>query len=249
MVNADTLKQTDRARAEKLRFVARIIAGLRDHLASLMYYPHPFTKGGLVIVFKDDVEKFLERISVVYQNLPPAGLAVHCVRRSELFELSLPSLYLPNMVLEHTHLAYFLKHKGAVLFGLDLRAEVPLPHDPRVLLDNHLEACMRHLRPHGLLTWLTNKDYLVLIDELDKQFRYLMSTALLAHGVWDVQIESLPDQFTHYFANEPATKTWRSFHALLSNLAANDEEACRAGAFEAVWLFECFLRELKEYTP
>jgi len=214
-----------------------------------MYYPHPFTKGGLVIVFKDDVEKLLDRISVVYQNLPPAGLAVHCVRRSELFELSLPSLYLPPyMVLEHTHLAYFLKHKGAVLFGLDLRAEVPLPSDHRVLLDNHLEACMGHLRPHGLLTRLANKDYLVLIDELDKQFRYLMSTALLAHGVWDIQIESLPDQFTHYFANEPATKTWRSFHALRSNLAAKDAEACRAAAFEAVWLFECFLRELKEYT-
>ena len=107
---------------------------------------------------------------------------------------------------------------------------------------------MLQLRAHGLLRWLASKEYLLLIDEVDRQFRYLMGAALLAHGLWDIQMERLPEQFGHYFANQPVIKTWELFQARRNQLDSKDEENCRAAAFETVWLFECFLKELKEYT-
>ena len=249
MVNAEKLRIPNRATFEKIRFISKVIARFRNELESLMYYPHPFSTGGFVIVFRDDVNALLDCISGVYQSAPPRGLSIHCLRKSELFELALPGVYLlPSRVDEHEHLALYLMNKGQVLFGLDLREQIPVPNNYGVMLENHLEACKLHLRPHVLLRWLASKKYLLLIDEIDNQFRYLMGTALLAHGVWDVTMEHLPDLFTPYFENQPVMAIWKSFDTARKELDTKNVAACRAVAFEVAWLFESFLRELKEYT-
>jgi len=249
MVDAENLTFTDRTRAEKVRFTARVIARLRPKLESVMHYPHPFTRGGFVIVFKNEVEELIDSIAEVYQCVPPPDLSIHCLRRSELFELALPGLLLiPHYVSENLHLGLQLRHKGTVLYGLDLRAEIPIRKDFGVLLANHIEDCMMQQRAHCLLTWLQQRQYLLLIDQVDRQFRYLMGTALLAHDVWDVQMETLPKQFAQYFCNQPVMKTWELFDRLRSTLDSDNQPDHRAAAFEAVWLFENFLRELKEYT-
>jgi len=249
MVDAEKLTLADRARAEKVRFTARVIARLREKLESVMYYPHPFTGGGFVIVFKNEVKELINSISEVYQCVPPPDLSIHCVRRSELFELALPGLPLiPHWVSENLHLGLALRHKGTVLYGLDLRAEIPVRQDFGVLLANHIEGCMMQLRAHCLLTWLQERQYLVLIDQVDRQFRYFMATALLAHDVWDIQLETLPKQFAQYFCNQPVMKTWELFDRLRSTVNSDNQPDHRTVAFETVWLFERFLGELKEYT-
>ena len=249
MVNEEKLRTPNRATTEKLRFTAKVIARFRNELESLMYYPHPFTTGGFVIVFKDEIKEFLDCVTGVFQCAPPRGLSIHCMRRSELFELALPGVYLmPSRVNEQEYLALYLKHKGSVLYGLDLREEIPTPNNYGLMLDNHLEAMTTQVRGHILLKWLASKEYLLLIDEIDNQFRYLMGTALLAHGVWDVNLEGLPDLFAQYFKNQPVTEIWQSFNSIRKELDTKDDVGCRAAAFETAWLFESFLRELREYT-
>jgi len=249
MVNEEKLNLTNRATTEKIRFTAKVIARFRNELESLMYYPHPFTTGGFVIVFKDEVEKFLDCVTGIFECAPPQGLSIHCVRRSELFELALPGKYImPGIVDEQKHLALYLKHKGSLLYGLDLREEIPVPNNYGVMLDNHLDAMTSQVRPHVLLKWLARKEYLLLIDEIDNQFRYLMGTALLAHGVWDITMQSLPHLFAQYFENQPVTEIWSSFNSIRKELDNKDDAVCRAAAFETAWLFESFLRELREYT-
>jgi hypothetical protein len=250
MVNQEKLRTPKRPTLEKVRFTAKVIARFRDELESLMYYPHPFTNGGFVIIIKDEVEEFLDCVTGIFQCAPPRGLSIHCLRRSELFELALPGVYLlPSRVNEQEHLALYLKNKGSVLFGVDLREQISVPNNYEVMLDNHLEACASQLRPHVLLKWLASKEYLLLIDEIDNQFRYLMGTALLVHGVWDITMEGLPDLFAQYFANQPVIEIWKSFDTARNKLDPKDEIACRELAFETAWLFESFLRELREHTP
>jgi len=249
IVDTEHLTLTDRARAEKVRFTARLIARLRPKLESVMYYPHPFTRGGFVIVFKNEIKGLIDSIAEVYRCIPPPDLSIHCLRRSELFELALPGLpLLPHYVSENLHLGLALRHKGTVLYGLDLRAEIPVRKDFGVLLANHLEGCMMQQRAHCLLTWLQQRQYLLLIDQVDRQFRYLMGTALLAHDVWDIQMETLPEQFAQYFCDQPVMKTWGLFDHLRSTLYSDNQPDHHAAAFEAVWLLERFLGELKEYT-
>lgn len=208
-----------------------------------MSYPHPFSKGGFLIVIKHDVDSLLKCVADIYRCLPPLGKSMNILRRSELSQLALPGLYAwPYFVNERPHLPYLLRHKADLLYGSDIREEIPAPGDPRLALMQHVEACKLYVRSQGVVKWLSQHEYMLLIRELDNHFRYLMATALLMFNHWDVEFESLPEQFSSYFANHPATETWQHFHALARTAAGQEDQ--RATALEAAWLFERFLQQV-----
>ncbi len=231
---------------ESGEFADRVIAKLQSEIESFLYYPHPFTKGGFVILFKDHDGSFLDRVSDVYLCRPPAAMSLHLLRPAELFQLAMPGSYaLPNIVNEHSHLAFSVKHKGLILHGRDIRPEIPLSTRPAVLLDSHIEGCAVYLRSQGLLRWLADKEYLKLLDEVDKNFRYLMASALLQYKHWDVAMETLPEDFARYFGDGPALEIWKEFNQLRQSTDAENQASCRSAAFESVWLFETFLGLLR----
>ncbi|MET0621842.1 MAG: hypothetical protein ABW250_02570 [Pyrinomonadaceae bacterium] len=230
----------------------KLIAALGKDLHCLVYYPHlipskkfphPFTVGGLVVVFNDDVQSTVELILKAHAAAPP-DMSLHCLRRSELPELSLPAFTWLDMVNKHVRLPYLLRHKGVVLYGEDVRRLISLPA-PDVLLNLHVEACRHFVRNHMILGWLATGNYAALVNKLDWQIRCLMATALLSHGLLDERADSIPESFARCFPESRASQVWEEFRALDAGAAGSAGPASRRTALEAAWLFENFLRCLE----
>ena len=228
-------------------FTSRLVARLGDQLESITFYPHPFTGGGLVIVPRDEVGVIPDLIADIYECSPPP-LMFHCLRRSELFELSEVGVFgWPNPLEEKPHLAYWLKHAGVVLHGRDIRTEISLPADTSGFFENHAQRCKQFVR-NWAIDQLRRKNYRGLIRELERQARYLMATALLTKNEWNVSLETIPERFASLFKNAGANQVWADMAALQSQTDEMDEEGLRQSAFEALWLFEQFLLNTNEYT-
>lgn len=228
-------------------FVEQFAGRRRQHLESILYYPHPFTPGGLIFVFEDEVE-LLNLIADVYQEAP-TGLSLHCLRHRELFELALPGIFAPPLqVNERPHLPYWLKHKGLVLYGRDLRQEVQPATEPRMLLAGHIGGCMDYLRRYGILTLLIEDRYSKLLQILEREMKYLMATALLIHNEWDVNLETIPEHFWRFFPDEHLKSTWQHFRAQHAEIEIGHINDPAQAASDAVWLFETFLQQFRRYT-
>lgn len=234
-------------KASLVAFADSVVNGLGEQVESILYYPHPFHVGGIVIVLKDDDASSIDLASEIYRRAN-VRISLHCLRRSELFKLSLPGMFvLPNPVSEHLHLAPWLKHRGVILYGLDLRDEIPSTINRHLLLNIHIEACQHSLRPGIILTGLMTGAYSRLIAEMNMQVRYLMATALLVKDVWDVSMATIPAQFQSLYEDEQAKEIVRKLESLYQIDPAN-EYACRKAAYEAVWLFESFLQCMRRYA-
>jgi hypothetical protein len=233
----------------------RLLSATDDTIVSLFYYPHlipkvkipyPYTVGGFVVVFKDEVESVVDLILETYRHIPPT-ISVHCVRRSELPELSLPTFTWLDMVNKHLHMAFWLKHRGVVLYGPDVRGEIGVPPDARTVLGLHVEVCRHFSRNNMILGWLMSKNYVELIRKLDWQIRCLMASALLEFDLPDLTTDTIPEAFERLYQDSEAKDVWGQFSALANSIesaSAADESTLRRTAFDAVWLFERFLRRL-----
>jgi hypothetical protein len=226
---------------------ARLNERLPGQILSTLYYPHPLSNGGLVVVFHNQVESMLDLVAEAFACVP-LDLSLHCLRRAELFELSLPTFTWLHVLNRRIHLAHCLKQRGTVLYGPDLRDEIPPPPDPRLLLTLHLESCMHFMRNHAILGLLASDDYLELLKRTDWQMKCLMLTALLLRGEWASTFDAILPRFQRAYQDEEINDLWKEFGALRSSLNWMDKTACRRAAYEAVWIFECFLRRLREYT-
>lgn len=211
---------------------------------SVLHYPHPLTGGGLIVGLTNDASDLIDLVGAVYQEAPP-GLSLHCLRHRELFQLALPGIFAPPFsVNERPHLPYFLKHKGSVLFGQDWRGAIQPTTDPGVLLIGHIEGCMDSLRRYGILPALLQRKYDELAAMLRQELIYLMSTALLLHNQWDINLANLPDLFWQYFPDERLNEIWRQFGKSRQRM----NEAPSESAYHMVWLFERFLYFLEDYA-
>ncbi|WP_420643759.1 hypothetical protein [Candidatus Leptofilum sp.] len=209
--------------------------GRSAEVESLLYFPHPFTDGGIIVVYQDDVRDFLGSVADVYATTPPT-YSLRCLRKRELFQLSLPGLFAPPLqVNEQPHLLYWLNHKGVVLAGKDLRSAVMPQTDPKILLAGHIEGCMDYLRRYGVLMSLIHGKDEALAAMLAQEVNYLMGTALLLHGIWDISLATVADQFAEAFAG---TRPLQIQQQLQANVNGD--------ILETVWHFEQFLRSLRE---
>jgi hypothetical protein len=234
-------------KASITEFAKSVVDRLGEQIECILYYPHPFHVGGVVVVLRDDSEPFLYFASEVY-SCARMGISLHCLRQAELFKLSLPGIFvLPNPVSEHLHLALWLKQRGVVLYGRDVRDEIPSPINQHLLLKIHIEACQHSIRPGLILLCLMGKAYSELIDVMNAQVRYLMATALLMRGIWDVSMETVPAHFESLYKDEQMNEISQKLVSLYQ-VDPTNEYACRKAAYESVWLFESFLRHLRRYA-
>jgi hypothetical protein len=217
-------------------FASRVIARRGEQIASITAYSHPFTKGGLVLVFQDNVGFVPDLISDVYSCEPPP-VTLHCLRSTELFQLSFPGVFgWPNPPEEKPLLAYYLKFKGVTIYGRDIRDEVMLPGDPMSLLETQVQRCKQFIR-NWALDQFRRRNYLGIINEAERQTRYLMAIALLTRNEWDVALEEIPKRFERLFEDKWAIQTWTEINTLALHQAAT-KQASRESAKEALWLFE-----------
>jgi len=224
-------------------FVSRVVDRLGDRLDSITFYSHPFTNGGLVIVPRDDVEFVPDVIAEIYACGPPA-ITLNCLKRAELFQLSDIGIFgWPIPLEERPHLAYWLKNKGVVLFGSDIRDEIKLPADRSSFLDIHLQR-VKHCIRNWCFDQLLFKSHQKMVKEIERQTKYLMATALLMENEWDLLPEAIPDRFDQMFKNERANQTWADITAL-TRRTEETNETTRQSALEALWQFEQFMSQVE----
>ncbi|HEX8139749.1 MAG TPA: SDR family oxidoreductase [Pyrinomonadaceae bacterium] len=226
-------------------FGERLVNRLRGKVSSIMYTPHPFTRGAFVVVTGGADESLVDYLAEAYLDAPPDAV-VYCLRRSELSELSLDGLFVPPSINQKPHLIYWLKQKGTALYGEDVREQIGEPTtDPRLLLESHITGCMLYMRELIILPSLWKQRYVSLVKELDRHLRYLMGTALLVHREWDVEVETLPRRFEQFYPDGPTNRAFQELNALVRQAEGMEESACRELALEAVWQFESFLRHFR----
>ena len=226
-------------------FASRVISGLGDRLEAITYYPHPFTNGGLIIVPKDSVEFLPDLISEVYQRNPPP-IMLYVLRKSELFQLSTVGVFGWTIPLEEKpHLAFWLKNRGRVLYGRDIRHDIQLPRDTSSFLEVHVQR-IKHCIRNWVLEQLARKNFKGIVTEMERQVRYLMATALLSsRGEWEFSADDVPEIFANAFNNSRANGVWRDLLALTCRDGGQAEtDEARQSAYEAVWLFEQFLLQI-----
>ena len=101
---------------EVTQFAERL-ALASDNVDSVMTYPHPFTNGGVVIVFDDSVDSYAQlHASVMRANPPPDDRRI--VKRSDLFLLSVPNTK-AMAPFDYPHNVYYLKNRGKVIPSSD----------------------------------------------------------------------------------------------------------------------------------
>ena len=225
-------------------FTSRIISKVGDQLESLAYYSHPFTKGGLVVVPNDEVKFIPDLIYQVYQCQPPA-MTLNYLRADELFLLSVPGTFgWPYPLEERPHLAFWLKNNGTILHGRDIRKEIDIEVDKAAMLPIHIQR-VKHCIRNWAFDQLWMKKYQLLIREIERQTRYLMATALLAQGEWELETADIPKRFDDVFQQDGANRIWLELSVLAGDEAEFEEEAARRRALESLWLFEQFMLQLR----
>ncbi len=218
-------------------------------IASILAYPHPLTEGGLVVICHDHAPDWLQLVGTVYRARP-AGMSLFCLRHRELPQLSRPGIFAPpHQVNELPHLPYWLKHRGRVLAGQDLRPDVPWPgFDPALLLAGHIEGCRDSFRRYALLPALSAGRYRQLIALVTAEARHLMATALLWRGYWDVSLESVPSQFRLTFgADNAAWAAWLALSEAAADATGRPETDLAGPAMHCAWEWETLLHALEAH--
>jgi len=213
-------------------------------LQSILYYPHPFTDGGFVVILERDATNFLRTASHVYAAVPP-GYSLHVLRSSEMDMLAAPGMFAPPLQInEKPHLPYYLKYRGECLYGRNLFDQVPLP-DTTHLLTSHIEGCYDYLRRYGTLSFIIHQKFAQLSTLLDQESLLLMATAVLTKGYWEIDLSSIENLF---FANFDTPGLVEAYTRFKENNTYASGTVTRAAVTGKVWMFETFLRELRRFA-
>ena len=222
------------------RSALSLVGRAREDLESLVYYEHPLTAHGVVVVARNRVESYPDLLARIYRALS-AVAAIHCLRWRDLFFLALPGTSSPPYLDDQPHLAYCVKYRSVLLHGRDCRPEVPLPAQPRLFLLEHLRGCRHYFRIHYLQR-LVQKGYRELVVEILEEARRLMSTALMGdRGGWQIDLKEVPQRFLIWHGTADAAEIIAGLEAFARRL--NDPTAAlqKEDAFVATRLFERLL--------
>lgn len=204
---------------------------------SMAHFPHPLTNGGIIIIFEANQADFLSHVGAAYQRFASFG-SLYCLRPDEIFQLTYGGLFAPPFhINEHPHLLHYLKNKGQLLAGQEFRANLQPAYHPDQLLSNHLEACRDSMRRYGIMPHLLNQSYAPLLSLINQEAKHLMATALLRHGVWEINLDTIIKSFAHFYPGLISTVT-----DLSQTRPAQTEEA----ALDALFTFEGFLAKLSQ---
>ncbi|MCA9987516.1 MAG: hypothetical protein KDE59_24575 [Anaerolineales bacterium] len=217
-------------------------------LNCVMYYPHPFTEGGLILVYDRKGEQWLKQVSAAeasrQRHLP--RLQLHCHTPATLGQLSNPGMFTPPLQInEMPHLPYWLAARGRCLWGADLRHLVqPFP-EPAMLLAGHVEGCFDYLRRYGILMSLVQERYAQLAQLLQQEMACLLGTALLVAGVWDVSWATVAGQFREAYPAQLAND-WYELAVAVEVAVDRPVQAQKEQTIRLVFYFEQFLKSLRD---
>lgn len=215
----------------------RLVDRTKGDLESLVYYEHPLTVRGIVVVARDRVGAYSDLLAWTYRTLL-AVPAIHCLRWRNLFFLALPGTSGPPNLDDQPHLAYCVKYRSALLYGRDCRSEVPLPAQPRLFLREHLRGCRHYFRPH-YLQLLLKEAYRELVREIIEQASRLMSTALMGdRGGWQIDLTEAPRRFLTWYSTVEATEIVGGLEGFARRLSDPTTALQKKDAYEVTWLFE-----------
>ncbi len=218
----------------------RLVDGARGDLESLLYYEHPLTVHGVIVVARDRVGSYPDLLARIYRTLL-AVPAIHCLRWRDLFVLALPCSSAPPFLDDQPHLAYCVKYRSALLHGRDCRPEVPLPAQPRLFLQEHLRGCRHYFRAHYLQR-LLKAAYRELVREILEEARRLMSTALMGdRGGWQIDLAEVPQRFLTWHGTAEAAKVLGGLEGFARRLSDPTAALQKEDACEVTWLFERLL--------
>lgn len=199
-----------------------------------------------MIVFKADAGFMPDLIGEVYNCAPP-DITLYFLRRAELFQISGPGVFgWPNPLEEKPLLAYRVKFDGELIYGQDIRDDIEVASDPVSLLEAQVQRCKQFIR-NWALDQFRRRNYAGIIKELDRQSKYLMATALLAHGEWDVSQERIPDRFESLTKDAETKQVWAEINSLAQAAAHSSDSQKRESASEAVWLFEKVIQNIRRH--
>lgn len=219
--------------------IARLTREMGERLESVVYYEHPLSSLGLLIVpFSDGEMLSPDLIARIYHLAHQAPL--HCLRRWELFQLALPGFAAPGFSLDdQPHLAHCVKLRSSLLHGRDCRDEVPLPADLSIFLREHLRGCRKYFRTH-CLSRLCQREYREVVGETITEARRLMSIAQIGAGGWRFDLAETPERFAAVYGMAEQTLTaWKRLEGLERCLETAPDSGKAAG-YEALWLFDRF---------
>jgi hypothetical protein len=222
----------------------RLVDSARGDLESLVYYEHPLTVHGVVVVARDRVDSYPDLLARVYRALA-AVPAIHCLHWRDLFLLALPGPSSPPFPNDQPHLAQCVKYRSVLLHGRDCRPEVPLPAKPRLFLQEHLRGCRHYFRGHYLKR-LLEKAYRQLVRETLNEARRLMSTALMREGGWRIELADVPRRFAIWHGTAAATEVAKGVETFSRRLSDPTAALQEADAWEVTRLFERLLDLLAE---
>jgi len=224
---------------EDLRFRA-----LEECTTSVIRYFRRRPLPGFLIVFKDDVPCFLEEV-VRLRSWIPAGVTTLCLKRSELFQVSLPAHTTHTDIAEAIFTPWWIRAASRLVTGLDIRSEVAGQADPRACLAVHLEAVLHYARNHLFLLHLTRGSHVPLVKAVARLAENLMETALLLHGDFEPTGTSVKERFASRFCQAPLQRAVEGLAAC--ELASAEPTTQKQAAFDALWHMEQLVRELRTH--
>jgi hypothetical protein len=221
--------------------ILRLQVILRENLKTIVRFILPFgtPKENLLVV----LQKKAPKVSTAYTAVGIDVLKqvnLLCLRETDLFQLALPS---PDVAALSR--PYWIKYDGTVIFGDDIRSIVTLHKNPHRLLAYHCDWV--YASRHRILDYLIQHRYQELFSGLYQNQLLLMCTALLQRRIWRVYPETVATQFTEIFPDEELAHNLRAFRDLQgrdSELHPFTEET----ALKSAWLFESFVRRLRELS-
>jgi len=221
--------------------ILRLQGVLRENLKTVVRFILPFgtPKENLLVVLQKEAPNVSTAYTAVGIDLLKQ-VNLLCLRETDLFQLALPS---PDVAALSR--PYWIKYDGTVIFGDDIRSIVPLHKNPHRLLDYHYDHI--YASRHRILHYLIQHRYQELVVGLHHNRLLLMCTALLQQRTWRVYPETVIPQFIEMFPDEKLAHNLRRFSNLQgwnSDLHPCTEEA----ALKSVWLFEGFVRRLRELS-
>jgi hypothetical protein len=233
-------------------YVDRLVARAGGNLESVVLSPFPFCGSQLLVVCRGNVP-YLHEVMVAATLCDPPDVLTHWIRGSELRELSLPFgavavWFWWKQAGEYPGWSYWLRNRGTVLYGRDVRAEIPLPRDTRAMLEAFLAGSITYNRALLPVPFLIQQRYGELVEILSRLCRRLMATGLLLRDQWEIEEGTVLDRFSCAFAEDGARELCGELHAAFEGAGATaDPGALRQRAIDAIWITERLERFLGRY--
>ena len=204
---------------------------------SVIEFAHPMGFQGLLVVLSRSAHAAKDTIPAVYAG--GQQLAITCIWQDET-----PLLALPNSLYPHlSAIANWMKYRSRLLFGQEVRNDIPDSLLRPDLLTWHLEQLRLHARNHVILRLLMENRFDTLRVELAHLSCLTQMSALLSAGDWEVTYQSAKTRFGRQYADSPASLALKNLECGLAVSQQAAREQSSDDIYHVVWLFEEFIRQ------